>query len=78
MEQEKKIKKIGGIQTRMGFKFHREMEKIQLGRIKNGKTKEKTSIEKITNMIVRHTEAWGKISNDIINAEEEEVRKYGM
>lgn len=65
------------IQSRIGGRFHEEITKIQDARLRNGKSKDRISMEKITNVIVRHKEAWGKISKDIIEAEEEEINNYG-
>ena len=45
-------------------------------RLRNGKSKDRVSTEKITNLIVRHS-SWEQISNKIIEADEEEVNKFG-
>jgi hypothetical protein len=71
-------KNNGGVPARIGKRFHEEIEKIKDARLKNGKSKERPSTEKITNLIVRHKESWKYISNDIINAEEEDVNRYGL
>ena len=62
----------------MGIKFHAEIEKIKDQRLKNGRDKERISTERVTNLIVRHKEGWDIIANDIINADEKEVKRYGL
>lgn len=69
--------KSSAIQSRIGGKFHKEITKIQDARLRNGKSKDRISMEKITNMIVRHKESWEKISKDIIEAETGEINNYG-
>lgn len=64
-------------QARIGGRFHEEIVKIQDARLRNGKSKNRVSMEKITNMIVSHKEAWEIITKDIIQAEEEEINNYG-
>ena len=78
MEEEKNkyIRKIRGNQARIGERFHKEISKIQGSRLVNGKSKDRISMEKITNMIARH-DLWRKISEDIIKAEEEDINTYG-
>ncbi len=71
-----KVKNNGGIPSRMGARFHKEIELIKDKRLRNGKSKDRVSTEKITNLIVRHT-SWPKISNEIIEADDEEVNKFG-
>lgn len=70
-----KIKTNGGVPARIGKRFHSEIERIKTERIKKGKSKDKISTEKITNLIVRHNDSWGDISKDIINLEEEELER---
>lgn len=65
----------GGIMARLGEKFHEEIEKIKTERIRIGKSKERVSTEKLTNLIVKHKEAWALISKDLINLKEEELEK---
>lgn len=67
----------GAIQSRLGRKFHEEIEKIKDARLRSGKSKDRPSTEKITNMVVRHKDSWGDIAKDIIEASEEELNKYG-
>jgi hypothetical protein len=66
----------GGRQVRVGIKFHEFMEKIQLQRIVEGTSKDKVSMEKITNMIIKHN-FWKAIYQDIVHAKEEEINNYG-
>lgn len=66
----------GGIQSRLGINFHREIEAVKDARLKKGLSKDRPSTERITNLIVRH-KLWKNISEDIITAPEEEVEKYG-
>ncbi len=75
MEQNK-IKRNGGVQSRMGERFYKEVELIKDKRLRNGKSKERVSTEKITNLIVRH-KLWPEIAEEIIEANEEEVKEYG-
>lgn len=72
-----KNKKNGGAHSRLGLKFHSEIEKIKDMRLRNGKSKERISTEKITNMIVRH-KIWPQVFKDILSLEEEEIQKYGL
>lgn len=67
--------KKGGVPARIGENFHKEIEKIKDQRLLKGKSKERMSTEKITNLIVRHKEAWDIIYKDLINLEEEEINK---
>lgn len=67
----------GGRHSRIGDNFYKKVEAIIDTRLKNGKSKDRVSIEKITNLIVRH-KAWDEIEKEIINATEEEVEKYGL
>lgn len=71
-----RIKKNGGITSRMGERFHREIEIIKDKRLRNGNSKDRVATEKITNLIVRHT-SWSDIAKTIIEADEEEVNKFG-
>ena len=71
-----KIKKNGGVMSRIGERFYKEVERIKDERLKNGKSRDRVATEKITNLIVRH-KIWGDIANEIIEADEEEVNKYG-
>lgn len=73
----KKGKKSGGKLSRMGYKFYEAVENIKNARLINGRSKERTSTEKITNLIVRH-KLWKQISGDIMIVEEEEVNNYGI
>ena len=47
MEQNK-IKRNGGVQSRMGKRFYKEVELIKDKRLRNGKSKERVSTEKNT------------------------------
>ncbi len=71
-----RVKKNGGITSRMGERFHKEIETIKDKRLRNGKSKERVATEKITNLIVRHT-SWPDIAQTIIEADEQEVNKFG-
>ncbi len=71
-----KTKKKGGVQSRIGERFYEEVERIKNKRLKNGKSKDRVATEKITNLIVRH-KLWPEIAKEIIEADEEEVKKYG-
>ncbi len=71
-----KIKKNGGVMSRIGERFYKEIERIKDARLKNGKSKDRVATEKITNLIVRHS-LWKDIANEIIEADEKEVNKYG-
>lgn len=75
MGKETNGKTNGGIQARMGERFHKEIERIKDERLRNGKSKDRVSTERITNLIVRHKESWNSIAKDIINAEEGELEK---
>lgn len=66
----------GGRQARIGFNFLADIEAIKDKRLLNGKSKERISTEKITNMITRHN-LWKNICGDIIEASEEELNKHG-
>ncbi len=71
-----KIKKIGGKLSRIGERFYKAIERIIDEKLKNGTAKERVSIEKITNLIVR-CDVWPEIEKKIIEANEKEVEKYG-
>ena len=71
-----KIKTNGGITSRLGEKFHKEIERIKDQRLRNGNSKDRVSTEKITNCIVRY-DYWKHISNKIIEFSEEELNEYG-
>ncbi len=71
-----KIKTNGGIGSRIGERFYKELELIKDKRLRNGKSKDRVATGKITNLIVRH-KLWPEISSEIIEADENEVNKYG-
>ncbi len=71
-----KIKKNGGVMSRIGERFYKEIERIKDERLKNGKSRDRVATEKITNLIIRH-KLWKDISKEMINIDEEEVEKYG-
>ena len=73
---EGKTKKNGGVQSRIGIRFYKEIELIKDKRLRIGKSKERVATEKITNLIVRHS-SWPEIAKKLIEADEEEVTKYG-
>ncbi|KKN12727.1 hypothetical protein LCGC14_1013630 [marine sediment metagenome] len=70
-------KRNGGITARIGKKFHAEIVDIQKLRIKNDKTDEKTSMEKITNSIIR-SDLWKEIKEGIANLDEREINEFGL
>jgi hypothetical protein len=63
-------------QARLGENLYMSIEEIKINRIKNGKSTEKISTEKISNMIYNHKH-WKEIKEKIENATEEEIEKYG-
>lgn len=69
--------KKGGKSSRLGEMFYREIESLKDARLRNGKSKERVSTEKITNLIVRH-KGWKEIAESIIEAKKEEIDKYGL
>jgi len=71
-----KTKKTGGVQSRMGERFYKEVELIKDKKLRNGTAKDRVATEKITNLIVRH-KLWPEIAKEITEADEEEVKKYG-
>lgn len=70
------LSKNGRKSSKIGEKFYKAIEEIKDKRLLNGKSKDRISTEKITNLIVRH-KYWKELSNDIINIDEEEVERYG-
>ena len=69
-------KKNGGVQCRIGTNFYKAIEEIKDLRLRNGKSKDRVSSEKITNMIIRHAD-WKNIFNDMVNCPEESINIYG-
>jgi hypothetical protein len=67
----------GGKQCRIGIRFFENIEEIKNNRLKNGKSKDRVSSEKITNMIIRHL-SWKDIFQDIVNCSDEEINQYGQ
>ncbi len=70
-------KKNSHVHSKVGIRFYEEVNKIIDQRLKDGISKDRVSIEKITNLIVRH-KMWKDICLDIIAAPEEEVNQYGL
>ena len=70
-------KKTQSHAARLGTNFFNKVEKIKDARLRNGKSKDRISTEKVTNLIVKHKKAWDVIEKDIINATEEEVEEHG-
>ena len=68
--------KKGGCQSRVGIKFFTSIENIKDQRLRNGKSKDRISTERITNLICSH-KLWKQIIIDTINASEEEFNEYG-
>ena len=77
MVEEKNKRKNGGVQSRLGHRFTEEIEKIKDSKLRNGTSRDRVSTEKISNLIVRH-KLWRGISEHIIEADEEEVEKFGL
>ncbi len=61
----------GGKMTRIGERLHKEITRIMEEREKNKMYP--ISIEKITDLIVRHDE-WPNVSEDILKIKEEEIK----
>lgn len=72
-----KNKKNGGVPSRMGKKFYDAIEKIKDLRLRSGKSHDRVSTEKITNLIARHKN-WAEMAAHIAEAPEEEVNQYGL
>lgn len=70
-------KRNGGVTSRIGKKFFQEVEKIKDAKLRNGTARDRVSTEKITNLIIRHKN-WQEILTHIIEANAEEVKKYGL
>lgn len=68
--------KNGGIMARIGEKFHEEMEDIKNKRLRNGKSLDRDSTSKITNLMIRH-KLWNDIKADLIIADAGEIKRYG-
>lgn len=62
------------ISARVGKRFHEEIENIKDERLLNGKSKERPSTPKISNLIVKH-KLWKEIKEDIINLKGEEFEQ---
>lgn len=71
-------KTSGGVPCRIGRMLHDEINKIKGAKLTNGTAKSSynLSMEKITNLIVKH-KMWAQIASHIIEANEEEVNRYG-
>lgn len=70
-------KSNGGVSSRIGNKFFKAIEDIKDARLRNGKSRDRVSTEKITNLIIRHSH-WSRIAKDIIEADQQEVDRYGL
>lgn len=72
-------KRNGGVPARIGKKFSEEVEYIKRKRVEKGfdKADSPLSTEKITNLMTKH-KFWKEFVNNIINAKEEEIEKYGL
>ncbi len=64
------------VQARIGNTFHKRIEVIKDSRLQLGLSKDRPGTEKISNMIIKHSN-WKKIEEDIIKIPEEELNKYG-
>lgn len=73
----KNCKRLHGKMSRLGKKFHEEIEDIKNQKLKNGTSKDRVSTEKITNLVVRHKKSWSLIKKDIIKIQESEVEEFG-
>lgn len=62
--------------SKVGENFHKEVELIKDRRLRNGKSRDRISTEKLTNMIIRH-DGWQEIFNDLCNEDEERILRYG-
>ena len=69
-------KENGGIMSRIGKRFYKEVERIKDARLRNGKSKDRIATEKITNLIIRH-KVWKEVADAMIEIDEEEVNKFG-
>lgn len=66
----------GGVMARIGHKLDSFIKNIQKERITRGRSQKPISIEKITNLMVKHKDRYlDKIAEDIINLEDEELEK---
>lgn len=65
---------IQRVSAKIGKRFHKEIENIKDERLRNGKSKDRPSTHKISNLIVKHKH-WKEIKKDIINLEQEEFDK---
>ncbi len=61
----------------MGQKFYEAIEKIKDQKLRNGTSKDRISTEKITNIMTRHALFWS-ICQEIIEAREEDIKRYGL
>lgn len=77
MEELNKKKRNGGVFSRVGHTFKKEVEEIIDARLRNGKSTDRVSLEKISNLIVNN-QHWGEMKEDIINATEEDIEKHGL
>lgn len=68
--------KVGRISAKVGDKFYKEIESIIDKRLLNGKSRDRISVERITNLIVRH-KLWKNIFTDLTLINEEEIQQYG-
>ncbi len=69
-------KKTQSHAARLGTNFFNKVEKIKDARLRNGKSKDRISTEKVTNLIIKH-KFWNEVEKDIINATPEEVEEHG-
>lgn len=77
MEGQEEKKRNGGVNARVGHSFKKQVEEIINERLKTGKSKDKVSLEKISNLIVNN-QYWEEMKKDIINATEEQIKKHGL
>ncbi len=63
-------------QSRIGKRFHKEVNDIKDERLRSGISKERPTTAKITNLITRHS-LWKDIKKSLIKADEKEVEEFG-
>lgn len=63
-----------GKMARIGIRFHGEVKDINKKRILKGKSEDKISIEKISNLIVKHKD-FNQIKKEIIELDEEVIEE---
>ena len=67
--------KKGGVQSRIGKRFHEEIQKVRK-RILFKTSLNNLSMEEVTNLLTRH-KLWTQLAEDVGNIKEEEIKQYG-